>query len=79
VANGHIYILAALLQEKKPTLPFKMDVGWAQEPVRTFWMIEQLLTLGAQHVAQSMHRHTEYGIAVNWHSGTFCTDEFRKT
>jgi len=50
--------------EEKTHRTFKMDVRWAEQPVREFWIREQFLTLGVQHVAQSIHRHTEYGIAV---------------
>jgi len=64
VASGRIYILAVLFQKKKTHRTLKIDVRWAERPVRTFWIREQFLTLGVQHVAQSMHRHTEYGIAV---------------
>jgi hypothetical protein len=82
VASGQIYILDALLQEKKPTVPFKMDVRWAQQPVRTVWRTEKFLTPGVQHLAQSVHRHTEYGVAVSRlrrkHNGASYTDVFRK-
>jgi hypothetical protein len=40
---GHLHALAALPQEKEPTVPFEYEAGWAAQGVWTVWIIEKSL------------------------------------
>jgi hypothetical protein len=39
--SGQLQAPAALLPEKEPLVPIRLEAGWAQEPVWTLWWREK--------------------------------------